>query len=360
MVLRSFLNFKQLIYLCLAVGVVYAVCEFLPRKDVNHLTQVERETLDVMGVELASVSPASGGRQRSLQFFVMESMGYVYEEYTSDVIDEQGFEHDVLPKDLIDGGIDQALSSGWDRYLLGGDDKRPAIAIVIDDLGLDRRRSARAIQVLPSDITFAYLPYAGDLQSQTQAAAKDGHELIIHFPMEPLGESDPGPNALRAGMSDADLSKVFENVFSQFDGYVGVNNHMGSKATQDRRVMDAVMTQMQRRGLFYFDSRTINGTVAGVAAKQGRVPYAVRDVFLDHEETEEFVWGALKKVEDKALRDGVAIAIGHPKDVTLDVLASWVKDIEQRGFRLVPLSEAVLYPNGEVAQSMKEAAAIVR
>lgn len=131
---------------------------------------------------------------------------------------------------------------------------------------------------------------------------------------------------------------------SAFSGYVGINNHMGSKMTQDRPGMARVMAELRTRGLLFIDSRTINTSVAADEAEKAGIPYAVRDVFLDHEETYEAVAGALEEVERKALKDGFAIAIGHPREETVKALREWLPTLEAKGIALVPVSAVVTVP----------------
>ena len=107
---------------------------------------------------------------------------------------------------------------------------RPLVAIVIDDVGIDRPRSKRAWE-LPGPLTMSFLPYAKDLREQARAARARGHELMLHLPMEPTGRADPGPNALLVSLSDAELKQRTLAALDSFDGYVGVNNHMGSRFT---------------------------------------------------------------------------------------------------------------------------------
>src|SRR5512143_58578 len=107
---------------------------------------------------------------------------------------------------------------------------RPLIAVVIDDVGLDRPRSKRAWE-LPGPLTMSFLPYAKDLREQARAARAKGHELMLHLPMEPNGRSDPGPGALLVSQSDAELRQRTTAALDSFDGYAGVNNHMGSRFT---------------------------------------------------------------------------------------------------------------------------------
>lgn len=217
----------------------------------------------------------------------------------------------------------------------------PRIAIVIDDMGVDQGRSRRAA-ALPAPLTLAYLGYARDLGDQTAQARAAGHELMVHLPMEPDGAAaDPGPNALLTGLEPAEFARRLEWNLAQFDGYVGVNNHMGSRLTRDRALMAPVMTRLRRDGYLFLDSRTSGDSVAADVARATGVPTASRDVFLDHVATAEAVTAALRQTEEIARREGSAIAIGHPKDVTLDALEAWLPDVRARGFALVPVSALV-------------------
>jgi polysaccharide deacetylase 2 family uncharacterized protein YibQ len=218
---------------------------------------------------------------------------------------------------------------------------RPAIALVIDDMGLDRRHSARAIS-LPGPLTLSFLPYAEDLPSQTGLAHQRGHELLVHVPMEPLGSAnDPGPNALTTALAGDEVASRLRRDLARFDGFVGINNHMGSKFTRDAAGMAAVMAELRARGLLWLDSRTTAGSVGSALAREYDVPHVERDVFLDDNPTLAAVRRQLVELEAVARRRGWAVAIGHPKDATLDALASWLPSLGERGFVLVPLTRVV-------------------
>ena len=151
---------------------------------------------------------------------------------------------------------------------------RPLVAVVIDDVGLDRPRSKRAWE-LPGPLTMSFLPYAKDLREQARAARAKGHELMLHLPMEPTGRADPGPNALLVSLSDAELRQRTTAALDSFDGYVGVNNHMGSRFTAFRPGMETVLRQFKGRGLMFLDSRTTAQSVGDQLAQEIGVPSIV-------------------------------------------------------------------------------------
>lgn len=216
--------------------------------------------------------------------------------------------------------------------------KGARIAIMIDDMGMDRVHSAQAIE-LPAPVTLSFLPYAPALPEITARAASRGHELFLHMPMQPVSAGvNPGPMAIRTDMSAQEITQALEQALASFKGYDGVNNHMGSRATQDRAAMKTVMKVLKSRGLIFVDSKTIPSSVAEDMAAQAGLLHAGRDVFLDHRADEAFVAAALRHLEAVALRQGYAIAIGHPKEPTIKALRQWIPDAQKRGFVFVPVS----------------------
>lgn len=216
----------------------------------------------------------------------------------------------------------------------------PRIVIVIDDLGVDRHRSDKVV-ALPGPLTLAWLPYAHELPLQTERARANGHELIVHMPMEPVGKDDPGPGALLTHLDDATLHERLVANLSAFQGFVGINNHMGSRFTADQHDMALVMAELAARGLMFLDSRTTPDTKARPLSEHYRVPMLSRDVFLDDDMTPRAVALSLAKVEQIASRSGLAIAIGHPHDVTIAALTQWLPTLKDKGFQLIPLTAAL-------------------
>ena len=222
------------------------------------------------------------------------------------------------------------------------------IVIIIDDLGVDRKRS-REIIALPGPLTAAFLPYADDVGEMADAARAKGHEIMIHMPMEPTDPKlDTGPVALKAEMDAAMFDEMLEKAFGALDHYVGMNNHMGSRLTQDRDAMHRLMNVLAKRGLLFVDSRTIGSSVAEDMAALHGVAHTGRDVFLDHTPTYEGVVERLAAVEAVAKRNGIAVAIGHPKDGTIKALAEWLPTLAEKNLVLVPVSAVVKTEKAQV------------
>ncbi|MBL4907289.1 MAG: divergent polysaccharide deacetylase family protein, partial [Sneathiella sp.] len=143
-------------------------------------------------------------------------------------------------------------------------------------------------------------------------------------------------------LSIDEIRQVTLKNLSQFSGYVGVNNHMGSKFTSYEEGMAAVMDILRDKGLLFLDSRTIATSKGHILAKERGVPTVTRDVFIDNEVNEKAILKQLKKVESVALDKGIAIAIGHPHKETIAALIRWMPEAIKKGFHFIPVSTALL------------------
>jgi polysaccharide deacetylase 2 family uncharacterized protein YibQ len=217
----------------------------------------------------------------------------------------------------------------------------PALAIVIDDVGLDRTRAAKTI-TLPGPLTLSLMTYAPDLPTLAQKAREGGHELMAHVPMEPRSpEENPGPRALRVTMDADAVRAALRGDLDHWQGYVGINNHMGSRFTGHAPGMTVVMNELKARGLFWLDSKTTTDSVGPTLAAKAGVPYLERDVFLDNEQTAVAVRAQLQAAIDTAKARGTAVAIGHPHDVTIEALREILPQLRGKGVALVPITEVL-------------------
>jgi polysaccharide deacetylase 2 family uncharacterized protein YibQ len=214
----------------------------------------------------------------------------------------------------------------------------PVIAICIDDLGEDIAGTDKAM-ALPKAVALSFLPYPDTTAFLATAAAKRGHMILAHVPMQAFSARDPGPMALKPGMAADEITKRLAWNLDRVPGIAGINNHEGSRFTADAAGLAPVMALLKARGLFFLDSRTSGASQGEMAARTAGVPTIGRDIFLDDDQSAAAVTAQLEALAHEAKRTGVAIAIGHPHDVTLKLLAAWLA--RDHGVTLVPLDEAM-------------------
>ncbi len=209
----------------------------------------------------------------------------------------------------------------------------PRIIIIFDDIGVDRPASERVLG-FPGPLTLSILPYTNDPQPLADRAIARGYAVMLHLPMEPTGDADPGPNALSARMAAGEFRARLEWNLDRVDGVVAVNNHMGSKLTRDEAAMQTVLAEIKDRGLFFIDSlTTAKSRAAQAGAEIGAKVYA-RDVFIDADERPGAIMKQLALIEEIAAKTGFAVAIAHPRPTTLDLIGPWLTTLPARGFRL--------------------------
>ncbi len=186
----------------------------------------------------------------------------------------------------------------------------PTIIIVIDDAGYNTDQLEPFLS-LPFPLTIAVLPGLGFSRKSAERVVEAGKELILHQPMEALGGSNPGPNALTMGMSPEEASRTVSENLDSLPGIVGMNNHMGSAATRDPVLMRAVLDIAKTRGIYYLDSLTSSGTATAALCRELEIPYWERDVFLDNSGDKQSILHALEEGKKTAKDQGAAVMIGH-------------------------------------------------
>ncbi len=213
---------------------------------------------------------------------------------------------------------------------------RGRLAILLDDAG-QRMDVVPAIVALPRPVAVAVLPFLPHSVEVAAAVHRAGHEVWLHLPMEPNGypRRDPGPGAVLVRMAESQVRETVRAAMNNVPYIVGVNNHMGSRATADLRLMTWVMQEIAGRGLAFIDSRTTAATVAEEAARMQGIPAGRRNVFLDNSRSPATIRRQLAEAVDYARRHGSAIAVGHMHPTTLRVLARELPRLSARGADLV-------------------------
>jgi polysaccharide deacetylase 2 family uncharacterized protein YibQ len=209
------------------------------------------------------------------------------------------------------------------------------LALIVDDCGqwIDTERE---FAELPFPLTLSVLPdvrYTGTIASE---AAADGKGVMLHLPMDTISGMNPGPGKVTTLMSDAAIAQQVDADLAQIPQAQGVNNHEGSKGSADPRLMRDVSAVLARHGnLFFIDSKTAPNSVAQHEAMAAGLPTASRDVFLDNVDSVPAVEAQLRVAASLALRNGSAIAIGHPRVATYEAVRALAPVLEREGITFV-------------------------
>jgi uncharacterized protein len=219
---------------------------------------------------------------------------------------------------------------------------RPAIAIIIDDLGNQRLPGLRAIN-LTGPVACAIMPHTAHATFLAEQAYAAGKLVMLHLPMQPIEmQRIAGPGEISLENDRADLVRILADDIRSVPHVAGVNNHMGSLITQHPGHMRWLMDELASRGnLFFVDSYTTPSSVAYDLALEAGVPAARRSVFLDNDESPVAVERQFALLKQSARLHGYAIGIGHPYAVTLAYLERALPLLAAEGFELVPVTRII-------------------
>lgn len=217
---------------------------------------------------------------------------------------------------------------------------RPQVAIIVDDGGNNRAVDEGFLE-LDSRLTLAILPFTPHAAHIAREGAARGFEIMLHMPMESDSPTVKHAGMITTTMEAAAITEHTAAALAAVPGIVGVNNHTGSKFTEDEAGMRSVMALLKERGLYFIDSRTSAQSVAPAMAREAGVPVAVRDVFLDNEADTGYIAQQFAMLIDKAKERGYAIGICHFRPVTLEAMRTLVPQLKSEGIELVHASAFV-------------------
>ena len=219
---------------------------------------------------------------------------------------------------------------------------RGVIGLIIDDFGYRNDHVSNGFLKLPGKLTYAIMPGHDHSQLFSKKAYDAGYEIIVHMPMENIGNTyGEEEYVLMSYFQDDEIRNRIRSAFENLPESVGLNNHQGSRGTADPRVMTLLAGVIKEKKKFFIDSRTASNSLAETTMRKYNVPTNKRNIFLDNELDEQKIKTQLLKLADVAEDKGIAIGIGHVKPQTLSVLKKELPILEEKGFRFEFVSKLV-------------------
>ena len=254
---------------------------------------------------------------------------------------DSGDRHRLLVHDPLTGGA-------WEVVLMLDTRRRyeaikPQLAVIVDDFGTFNGEGLESFcQLTDPAVCFAVMPGEKHAREAMEQGAAAGHEILIHMPMEPVSypRNNPGPNGIYVSMNPRDIRTRVKQYMNELPLAAGANNHMGSLATTDRTVMDAVLTELDAAGLYFVDSRTIASSVGYQMAQERGMRTTQRDIFLDEPDLKDVSLAKhITDIEKMLARHGQAVVITHCyPPAKLAHLRKFLTRVPDMGAQLVPVS----------------------
>ncbi len=222
----------------------------------------------------------------------------------------------------------------------------PKIAIVIDDFGGEDITGVNETLSIKCPITVAVMPNLPNSRVHASRAAEAGFQVILHLPMEPVNGKSSwlGPGDINCNLTNKEIVERLKEDLDSVPFAVGINNHTGSRATANGRVMKAVLEIAKEQSLFFLDSCTTSNTIIASLAQDLGVPCVERDVFLDEKESKYEIKRQIYKLVDIARKNGSAVGIGHVGQMgktRASALNETIPELENPNVQFVFVSELV-------------------
>ncbi len=238
------------------------------------------------------------------------------------------------------------------KYIVARRDKKTTrkteVAILIDDVGYSKKEVDVFFDISPK-ITLSIIPGLPFSGFSAAKAKSNGQVVMIHIPME--AKTFPSEYARKGGptkehmlftsFSDWTIRSMTRKLLNKVPSAVGINNHMGSKFTENEKKMRVVLEEVKKAGLFFVDSLTSSRSKGKSLCKAMGIPFAVRNIFIDNSSKMSDMQKQLDKALKRAEKYGKVLAIGHPRTNTIKAIRRFVKNLDKSRFTLVPVSRLV-------------------
>ncbi|WP_459889646.1 divergent polysaccharide deacetylase family protein [Desulfothermus okinawensis] len=233
--------------------------------------------------------------------------------------------HKNLVKIKVDGIPTHTIIFNLQQGLTKKQFKKGRLILIIDDIGRDLNAAKKLIYLFGSSVNLSILPYSPHAVEVYNLCIKKKVPTLLHMPMEPITypETNPGPGALLTNMDALKIKNLTQKALYHFPNILAVNNHMGSKFTQNRGLMRVFLSELKKRNLFFIDSMTTPKSVSSSLGKELGLPVFRRDIFLDNKKDVEDILFQLRKAETYSLKKGLVVVIGHPYKETIEALREW-------------------------------------
>ncbi|MCW2276612.1 divergent polysaccharide deacetylase family protein [Heliophilum fasciatum] len=218
------------------------------------------------------------------------------------------------------------------------------MAIIIDDLGNNADGTNELLE-LGCPITVAIMPFMHASAKESALAHERNFEVLIHLSLEAERSVSTAytPNTITTALADDQIRKIINEAKASVPHAIGLNNHMGSKATADTRVMSVIAEQAKENDWLLVDSSTSQNSQMSKAAGNFGVPFACRDFFIDNEHNYASSVQSLMAAAADAKRTGNAVVIGHVGPdggkSTVKAIRDSLPKIQAMGIELVPISK---------------------
>ena len=219
-------------------------------------------------------------------------------------------------------------------------DRKPRIAIIINNLGLSATYTEQILKMMPKNVTLSFSHISPQLKKWVREARQKGYEILIDLPMEPIGfpRNDPGRSTLLTSLNEVENLNRLEYIMIQSGGYVGLLSTHGDKFTLNSELLLPILKSIKTRGLLYVDSRTTSQSLGPELSSNIQLPRAFNNVFIDKTPSRDYITTKLRELERIAVDKKFAVAIAQPLPLSIEIISEWTSELKEKGIALAPIT----------------------
>ena len=257
----------------------------------------------------------------------------------------QGIIYPHISEDTENGPLPIIAKDGrqpWIEYSRNfkHSDRKPRIAIIINNLGLSATYTEQILKMMPKNVTLSFSHISPQLKKWVREARQKGYEILIDLPMEPIGfpRNDPGRSTLLTSLNEVENLNRLEFIMIQSGGYVGLLSTHGDKFTLNSELLLPILKSIKTRGLLYVDSRTTSQSLGPELSSNIQLPRAFNNVFIDKTPSRDYITTKLRELERIAVDKKFAVAIAQPLPLSIEIISEWTSELKEKGIALAPIT----------------------
>jgi len=219
------------------------------------------------------------------------------------------------------------------------------IAFLVTDVNPESATLLRSFLRSRIPFSFALRADGKDVGALARTIRGAKHEVLLHLPMEPRGypRVDPGKDAILLDLSRIEIQDRIARSLTRVGPAQGVVSRYGSAALNDPDVMRAVLGELKRRDLPFFDAHGVGPSMTEEIGEETGARSIVVGATLDGAGwTAAAVRARLMSLVALASQRGALAVTLRPNALVLTVLEAEEAKLRAHGVEFVPASRLTL------------------
>jgi hypothetical protein len=216
------------------------------------------------------------------------------------------------------------------------------IAIILDDGG-NNLELIKRVANLPYHLTVSILPFTPYDKKSAELLRSAKKHVFLHLPLQPHGypSTEPGKGAILLNTPSDLIDIIINKDIERIGNINGMNNHMGSKFTENKDKTTLVLKSIRRYTNIFVDSRTSSKSTAYEVCKSIMEKCGYNALFIDNDNNIDLILNKIKEAVNLAKTKKNIIIIGHVRPLTIEALEEALPIYDKEGIKFVFVDEVL-------------------